>query len=191
MIIECRKCRSLYDLAAEEPNLAFRCRCGDVLMVPDPDAIGETSMFREFVKRIAEEEGLPLQAASDPTRWEFQRGSARIVLEHDETDHDFTVESLILPVPQSPTKQKALFRKVLELNYRHTGEARFALRNDGLVVTFTRSTAGLDYIEFRSAIESVSRTSDDYDDELRADFLEGADGVGENGNVDLAGYEEE
>jgi hypothetical protein len=78
-----------------------------------------------------------------------------------------------------------LFRRVLTLNYRSTGEARFALRGEDVAVTFTRSAIGLDYIEFLHAVESVCRTADDYDDELREAFLKDLRGAEPQEEIDL------
>ena len=82
-----------------------------------------------------------------------------------------TIDSTILTLPDHLPAEPDLLRRLLELNHRATGEARFALVGRNVVVTFTRPTLGLDYEEFETAITAVTRTADDYDDQLQAEFL--------------------
>jgi hypothetical protein len=171
MILSCGRCHAQYDTSGREPGTFVICACGDVLVVPQLEFMEATLMIAKYVQRLAVEEGIKLDAVVPANRWEFQRGSARIGVAFDAKDNSLTVESVIMPLPGDPACRHGLFEKVLELNHRSTGEARFAVSAGDLIVTFTRDITGMDYLEFQSAIASVSRTADDYDDELRGNFL--------------------
>ncbi len=146
-------------------------------------------MVSKYVQRLVAEEGIKLGSVASADRWIFQRGSARIEIAFDAQDNDLTVESVIMPLPDAAARRHALYERVLELNHRSTGEARFAIRAGDLIVTFTRDVIGMDYLEFQSAIASVSRTADDYDDELRGAFLFGAAPADDaDEEVDLSGF---
>jgi hypothetical protein len=75
-----------------------------------------------------------------------------------------------MPLPEAEPQRLALFEKLLRLNYHQTGEARFAVDGDEVIITFTRPTLGLDYHEFLQAVEQVAAAADDFDDELRREF---------------------
>lgn len=185
MLLRCAQCESHYDASGLEPGTVVTCPCGDVLLVPDLEGVEEAVLIENYMRRLATEEGVKLEDLSRGDGWELQRGSARVRLDYCQPEDRLTIESTILPVPNDPAKQPRLFRRILELNYRSTGEARFALRGNEVLVTFTRSALGLDYVEFVHAVESVCRTSDDYDDELRSAFLESGPEIQTDEEIDL------
>lgn len=186
MILQCGHCKARYDASGQDPGAQVACACGDFLTVPDLEMMEAETMIEKYLQRLAEEEGIPLDPKAQGNRWEFQRGSARIRLEFDPENDALTIESVIMPLPAQANPREKLFQKILELNYRSTGEARFALHGGNVVVTFTRSGTGLDYLEFSSAMQSVCRTADDYDDELRAEFLPAAAGADAEEEIDLS-----
>ena len=170
MIINCGRCKALYDVSGQPAGGCVTCACGDVLIIPDLKDMEGTTVIHNYVRRLAEEEDLRLDLKTGDSCWEFQRGSARIEITYDEAEETITVESVIMPLPLKASYLQPLFQRVLELNHCSTGEARFAICEGNIVVTFTRDILGLDYTEFHSAVASVSRTADDYDDELILDF---------------------
>jgi hypothetical protein len=176
MILECRHCHQKFDSADLPPGTAVGCTCGDVLVVPSLHDREGTEMIDGYLKRYGEEIGLDFSALKDGDGWSFMAGSAEIQVVYDAGAETITMDSTILSLPESFTEEASLFRTLLELNHTATGEARFALVGRDVVVTFSRSTLGLDYEEFRSAIDSVCRTADDYDDELRDRFVAAAGG---------------
>jgi T3SS (YopN, CesT) and YbjN peptide-binding chaperone 1 len=185
MVLRCTQCYSLYDASGLEPGTAVTCQCGDALLVAELEAMEGAVLIENYMRRLATDEGLKLEDLSRGDGWELQRGSARVRLDYAPKEEQLTIESTILSLPADAAKQPRLFRRILELNYRATGEARFALRGDEVVVTFTRSVIGLGYVEFLHAVESVCRTADDYDDELRSAFLESAPEIQTDEEIDL------
>ena len=189
MILCCGHCDVQFDVSGRDPGSFVKCACGDVLVIPQLECVEAPAMVGKYMQRLVAEEGVKLGSPASADRWVFQRGSARIEIAFDAQDNDLTVESVIMPLPDDAGRRHALYERVLELNHRSTGEARFAIRAGGLIVTFTRDVTGMDYLEFQSAIASVSRTADDYDDELRRAFLCGAASADDaDEEVDLSGF---
>jgi hypothetical protein len=71
--------------------------------------------------------------------------------------------------PESLTRP-TLLKHLLELNAARLTGAAFGLRDDEVVVTADRSTAGLDPIEVEEMISRVAEYADHYDDALTAEF---------------------
>ena len=63
-----------------------------------------------------------------------------------------------------------LLRRLLELNAGELAGAAFGLRDDEVVLTADRSTAGLDQIEVEELIRCVADYADHYDDVLTKEF---------------------
>jgi hypothetical protein len=186
MILECAQCKRLYDVSDIEPGAAVACECGDALLVPDLEIMEEQVLVENYMKRLAADHALNPEQITHGEAWELQRGSARVRVEYDREQDLLTIESAILSLPSDSSRRSQLLGRVMELNYRSTGEARFAIHADQLVVTFSRRAAGLDYVEFVSAIDSVCRTADDYDDELKAQFLDAVPQAESDEEIDLS-----
>jgi hypothetical protein len=178
MIVACNRCGRQYDVTMLATGTGVSCECGDVLIVPAPrDATGG-KLIECYLERLAKETGINLSDAKVADGWQFLYGSARIRLRLAADDR-LVIESTIMAVPGDASAREKLFRKLLELNRDGTGEARFALSGNEVIVTFARSTLGLDYEEFLSAAQSVCRAADDHDDMLRKEFGGSAGGAPE------------
>jgi hypothetical protein len=127
-------------------------------------------VVKEFVARWAGSCDTTAEALAAAGGWEFVAGSAVVRIEHDAEQSRLTIRSAVMPLPEAESQRLALFEKLLRLNYHQTGEARFAVDGDEVIVTFTRPTLGLDYHEFQQAVEQVAAAADDFDDELRREF---------------------
>jgi len=171
MILVCGHCDQRFDSASLPAGTPVACSCGDVLFVSSLHEREGAAMIDGYLKRYGQEIGLDFSALKAGDGWSFMAGSAEIQVVYDAEAGSITMDSTILSLPESFTDEASLFRVLLELNHTATGDARFALVGRDVVVTFSRSTLGLDYEEFRSAIDSVCRTADDYDDELQERFL--------------------
>src|SRR5690606_39056784 len=143
------------------------CQCGDLLSVPAAEDLENPEVLQQFVERWARSCDTTADALAVDGGWEFLSGSAEVRIEHDAEQGSVTILSRVMPVPQSPERRPALYEKLLHLNYLQTGEARFALDQGEVIVTFTRPMLGLDYHEFLRAVEQVAAAADDFDEELR------------------------
>ena len=170
MILQCANCERHYDAGTLERGNVVRCECGDLLVVPDPEQLEAAAMLGEYLERWAQDFGKTADSLKVDGGWEFIAGSVVVRIAHDEAEQTISIESILLPIPEDEDRRLSLFSRLLELNHRRTGEARFAIHGGQVTVTFTRPTLGLDYLEFQRAVEEVARTADDYDDELSAEF---------------------
>ena len=201
MILTCDKCGASYDAADLSPAQPIRCQCGDLLLVPEADAIPQTDVVERYVERWSSAHGLSAaqlaekndaddSAAEPASAWHFVAGSGLIHIAHDHHRSELAISATLMPLPANAQSRHDLCRRVLTLNLHHTGEARFALDRDQLVVTTRRPTLGLDFHEFQSLVECVARAADDFDDELREEFGNQVEGDAfEDDEIDLAADE--
>jgi hypothetical protein len=171
MIVDCIHCGRQYDAAGVSSGSAIACQCGDLLAVAVPEELEGEEVVKQFIERWAKSCDTTAEALAVEAGWEFIAGSAAIRIDHDAAAGSLTIRSSLLPLPEDASARLALFERLLQLNFQQTGEARFAIADAEVIVTFTRPTLGLDYHEFRQAVEQVARTADDFDDELRQEFL--------------------
>ncbi|MGF1602189.1 MAG: YbjN domain-containing protein [Thermosynechococcaceae cyanobacterium] len=102
--------------------------------------------------------------------WKFQYGSVDVLIQlTGSTEEDtFTAWSPVLTLPVQ--NEAGLMRKLMELNWMGTFEARFGIFKDSVVVVTSRSVADLSPGEISHLITIVATIADDYDDELQAAF---------------------
>jgi hypothetical protein len=102
--------------------------------------------------------------------WKFQYGSVEVLIQlTGSTEEDtFTAWSPVLALPVQ--NEAGLMRKLMELNWMGTFEARFGIFKESVVVVTSRSVADLSPGEISHLITIVATIADDYDDELQAAF---------------------
>jgi Putative bacterial sensory transduction regulator len=102
--------------------------------------------------------------------WKFSYGSVEVFVQlSGETDDDIlSVWADVLPLPVK--NQAELMTKLLEMNWNHTLEARFAITENRVVAMSTRTVADLSPGEISRAITLVADVADTHDDELKAAF---------------------
>jgi hypothetical protein len=102
--------------------------------------------------------------------WKFQYGSVEVLIQlTGSTEEDtFTAWSPVLTLPVQ--NEAGLMRKLMELNWMGTFEARFGIFKESVVVVTSRSVADLSPGEISHLITIVATIADDYDDELQAAF---------------------
>jgi Putative bacterial sensory transduction regulator len=102
--------------------------------------------------------------------WKFNYGSVEVFVQMTGTTDDdtLTVWSAILPLPAQNEPQ--LLRKLLEMNWSGTFEARFGIFNNQVVVLTTRTLAEMSPGEVSRCITVVASIADDNDDALQAEF---------------------
>jgi hypothetical protein len=130
-----------------------------------------------MVETVLSARGLDVQASrlesSDGPAWGMRQGSAEvyIFLTASETGENFiqVVSPVMIPTDDMLT-QPDLLRRLLELNATELTGAAFGLRENEVVLTTDRSTAGLDPVELEEMIRRVSGYADHYDDALTVEF---------------------
>jgi hypothetical protein len=102
--------------------------------------------------------------------WKFKYGTVEVFVQLSGlADEDsITVWSSVLKLPAKNESQ--LMRKLLEMNWSSTLEARFAILDDQVVVVSTRSLTDVSPSEISRAITIVATLADDNDERLQAEF---------------------
>jgi hypothetical protein len=102
--------------------------------------------------------------------WKFTYGSVDVFVQlTGETDDDtLTVWSFVLQLPAKNEAQ--LMRKLLEMNWTETFEARFCIVNNQIAVVSSRTLAELSPGEISRAITIVATIADNNDEALQAEF---------------------
>jgi hypothetical protein len=148
VIVQCARCGCEYDAGHLAAGSAVACQCGDLLCVPAADDLEHPEVIEQFVERWAKSSDTTADALAVDGGWEFLAGSAEVRIEHDAEDAALTIRSSVMTLPADAKRRAAMMEKLLRLNYQQTGEARFAIDADEVIITFTRPTLGLDYHEF-------------------------------------------
>jgi hypothetical protein len=131
----------------------------------------------QMVEAVLSARGLDAQASrldsSEGPAWGMRQGSAEvyIFLTASETGDNFiqVVSPVMIPTDDTLTHPD-LMRRLLELNATELTGAAFGLRENEVVLTTDRSTAGLDPVELEEMIRRVASYADHYDDALTVEF---------------------
>ncbi len=109
--------------------------------------------------------------ANNGNLWKFQYGSVEVFVQLTGTQPEdlLTVWAKVLTLPVK--NETVLNRKLLELNWSTTFEARFAIFEGSVMVMTTRSVEDLSASEISRAITIVAGIADEQDDPLQAEFV--------------------
>lgn len=102
--------------------------------------------------------------------WKFKYGSVEVFVQlTGTTDEDaLTVWASVLNLPAKD--EAKLMRKLMEMNWINTFEARFGIFNNQVVVLSTRTVAEISPGEISRLITVVATIADDNDESLQAEF---------------------
>jgi Putative bacterial sensory transduction regulator len=102
--------------------------------------------------------------------WKFQYGTVEVMVQLTGlTDDDvLTVWSVVMSLPAKD--EATLLRKLMEMNWLGTLEARFAIANQQVVAMVCRSVQDLSAAEVSRAITMVASLADEHDEPLQAEF---------------------
>jgi hypothetical protein len=102
--------------------------------------------------------------------WKFKYGSVEVFVQLAGTDEEdeLMIWAAVLKLPVKNEAQ--LLRKLMEMNWSGTFEARFAISGDQVVVCAQRTLAELSPAEVSRNITIVATIADENDDALQAEF---------------------
>jgi hypothetical protein len=102
--------------------------------------------------------------------WKFKYGTVEVFVQLTGLSEDdtLTVWSSVLKLPAKDELQ--LSRKLLEMNWTATLEARFAILNDEIVVVSSRTLADVSPGEISRSITIVATIADEQDEPLQTQF---------------------
>jgi hypothetical protein len=102
--------------------------------------------------------------------WKFKYGSVEVFVQLLGTSDEDTL-NVWAPILKLPVaNETALLRKLMEMNWGDTFEARFAIVKNQVVVCAQRTLAELSPAEVSRNITIVATIADDNDDALQAEF---------------------
>lgn len=127
-------------------------------------------MIETVISSLEQDQSAMVSHTDDGYLWKFQYGSVEVFVQlTGTTDEDtFTVWSIVMKLPAKDEAQ--LMRKLLEMNWSDTFEARFSIVGDQVLVGSTRTVAELSPGEVSRNITVVATIADDNDEALQAQF---------------------
>jgi hypothetical protein len=102
--------------------------------------------------------------------WKFKYGSVEVFVQLSGTTDD-DILLVWAPVLKLPVQNEVqLMRKLMEMNWERTFEARFAVTDNQVVVCAQRTLAELSPAEVSRNITLAATIADDIDESLQAEF---------------------
>lgn len=130
-------------------------------------------MIETVIFSLEEQDSAMVSRSEEGYLWKFKYGTVEVFVQlTGKTDEDtFTVWSSVLKLPAKNEPQ--LMRKLLEMNWADTFEARFCILGDNVVVSTTRVVAELSPGEISRHITVVATIADEQDELLQEEFGQG------------------
>ncbi|HEY9640166.1 MAG TPA: YbjN domain-containing protein [Coleofasciculaceae cyanobacterium] len=147
----------------------------DLEPTTDPGTEGAVTLnYEEIIETVIaslqEDQSAMVSHGEGGFIWKFKYGSVEVFVQLlGLTDEDEL--AVWATVMQLPVRDEAgLMRKLLEMNWTNTLEARFAVIDNQVVVCAKRTLAGLSPAEVSRNITIVATIADDNDEALQAQF---------------------
>lgn len=127
-------------------------------------------VIETVISSLQEDQSAMVSHSEQGHLWKFKYGSVEVFVQLTGlTDEDtLTVWSPVLKLPVQNEAQ--LMRRLLEMNWSGTFEARFGIFGDQIVVTSTRTVAELSPGEVSRNITVVATVADNHDESLQSEF---------------------
>ncbi|MEM9213938.1 MAG: YbjN domain-containing protein [Cyanobacteria bacterium P01_F01_bin.150] len=127
-------------------------------------------MIETVIFSLEEDNSAMVSRTEEGHVWKFKYGTVEVFVQlTGKTDEDtFSVWSSVLDLPAKNESQ--LMRKLLEMNWADTFEARFCILGDKVVVSTTRVVAELSPGEISRHITVVATIADEQDELLQKEF---------------------
>lgn len=127
-------------------------------------------VIETVISSLQEDQSAMVSHTEEGHLWRFKYGSVQVYVQlSGETDDDsLTVWAPVLKLPVQNEAQ--LLRKLLEMNWSSTYEARFGILDNEIVVSSTRTVAELSPGEVSRNITVVATIADHNDESLHAEF---------------------
>lgn len=135
------------------------------MTIENPVEIIET-----VISSLESDESAMVNHSEDGHIWKFRYGTVEVFVQLTgmTAEDTLNVWSSVLKLPAK--NEAALTRKLLEMNWLSTLEARFAILNQEIVVLASRSLADISPGEISRAITIVANIADEQDEPLQEEF---------------------
>lgn len=142
----------------------------------DLDASGTDVTFNyveiieTVISSLQEDQSAMVSHTNEEYVWKFKYGSVEVFVQLPglKEDDELAVWASVLKLPARD--EAGLLRKLAEMNWSDTFEARFAIFDNQIVVCAKRALAGLSPAEVSRNITIVATVADDNDEALKAEF---------------------
>jgi hypothetical protein len=127
-------------------------------------------IIETVISSLQEDQSAMVSHADGGYVWKFKYGSVEVFVRLAGTSEEdvLVVWSAVLKLPAKNEAQ--LFRKLMEMNWSGTFEARFAVSDHQVVVCSQRTLAELSPAEVSRNITIVATIADENDEVLQAEF---------------------
>ncbi|MEQ8973871.1 MAG: YbjN domain-containing protein [Coleofasciculus sp. C1-SOL-03] len=138
--------------------------------IQDQATVNYVETIETVISSLEQDDSAMVSHNEEGYLWKFKYGSVEVFVQlTGSTDEDtFTVWSSVLNLPAE--KEAELMRRLLEMNWSDTFEARFGIVDDQVVVLSSRTVAELSPGEISRAITIVATIADDNDEALQDEF---------------------
>jgi hypothetical protein len=141
----------------------------DILVNTEATA-SHVEVIETVIASLQEDQSAMVSHTDQSYLWKFKYGSVDVFVQLTGLTDEDTL-NVWAPVLKLPAKNEAqLLRKLLELNWASTFEARFAIFEDQIVASSSRTIAELSPSEVSRNITVVATIADDYGEALQAEF---------------------
>lgn len=146
-------------------------------IISDQAILGDTAaaanlveIIETVISSLQEDQSAMVSHTDLGSLWKFKYGTVEVFVQLTGlTEEDmFNVWASVLKFPVNNEAQ--LLRKLLELNWDSTFEARFSIFDDQLVLSSSRTVAELSPREVSRNITVVATIADNYDEALQREF---------------------
>ncbi len=140
------------------------------LMSEEIVSANHLEVIETVISSLQEDDSAMVSHSDQGHLWKFKYGSVEVFVQlTGETDEDMlTVWSPVLKLPVQNEAQ--LLRRLLEMNWSNTFEARFGIVDNQVVVSSTRTVAELSPGEVSRNITVVATIADNNDESLQGEF---------------------
>jgi hypothetical protein len=139
-------------------------------MIEDSTGVNHVEVIQTVIASMDQDDTAMVSKGDLGHLWKFKYGSVEVFVQlTGSTDEDtLTVWASVLQLPVQ--NEEKLMRKLLEMNWSATFEARFAIFDNNIVVLASRTVAELSPGEISRAVTVVATIADNNDDALQAEF---------------------
>lgn len=132
--------------------------------------VNHIEVIETVISSLQEDQSAMVNHSEQGHLWKFKYGSVEVYVQLSGITDDDTL-TIWSPVLKLPVKNETqLLRKLLEMNWSSTFEARFGIFGDQIVVSSTRTVAELSPGEVSRNITVVATIADNNDEALQAEF---------------------
>ncbi len=155
------------------PTLAEATAAGDQMvsdLIEETTATNLVEVIETVIASLDSGRTAVVNRADSGHLWKFRYGSVEVFVQLTglAEEDTLTVWAVVLKLPVKD--EPGLLRKLLEMNWTSTLEARFAILNNEVIVVSMRSLSDISPGEISRAITIVASVADDNDESLQAQF---------------------